>query len=151
MFIWLKLTFLSHLVINLANCKVIGGAILPHGDFAYDPSLVNFENGSYELHNASIEVGEWISNIMKPDLIFLSTPHGLELAIDFLIYENQNESGYALLGGDLDNSSFIEYKVELNMTTDESLAINLVNSLSKGTNDDSKVYNLTGLKGKSTS
>ncbi|ETO09538.1 hypothetical protein RFI_27838 [Reticulomyxa filosa] len=84
--------------------KITAAAILPHGDFAYDPSLVNYENGSAQLHNASLLVGEWIDNIIQPDLIFLSTPHGMELTRDFLIYSNTNDSGYAVIG---DNTIFL--------------------------------------------
>ena len=76
------------LLIHRFECRIIGAAILPHGDFAYDPSLVNYENGSSELHNASMDVGNWIMNEMKLDLIFLSTPHGMALDDNFIILEN---------------------------------------------------------------
>ncbi len=37
----------------------------------YGPSLVHYQNGSAELHNASVSVGQWISEELKPDIIFL--------------------------------------------------------------------------------
>ena len=116
-------------LIERSECKIIGAAILPHGDFAYDPSLVNYENGSLELHNASMAVGDWIMNEMKSDLIFLSTPHGMALDDDFLIYENEQESGYALVGGDLHNSSVNLTKITLNITSNGQLATSLTNIL----------------------
>ncbi len=56
----------------------------------------------------------------------------MALDVDFLIYENNNESGYALVGGDLQNASFPWYPVYMNLTSDETLATNIVNSLTKG-------------------
>lgn len=91
------LTLLGFQLFGFVAGKIIGNAILPHGDFAYDPSLVNYEGGSAELHNASIAVGEWIMNTLNPDVIFLTTPHGLALDNDFLIYKNSNESGIILI------------------------------------------------------
>lgn len=32
---------------------IVGGVVVPHGDFAFDPSLVDSKNGSTELHNVS--------------------------------------------------------------------------------------------------
>lgn len=119
--------------------------MIPHGDFAYDPSLVNYENGSAELHNASLSVGDWIMNEMKPDVIFLTTPHGMALDTDFLIYENEQESGYALVGEDLHNSSVNLTKVTLNITSNEQLAISLTNILqSKNSMNNNNISGILG-------
>jgi len=112
----------------LANAKIVGGAVIPHGDFAYDPSLVHGKNGSKELHKAALRVGRWIEQL-EPDVILLSTPHGMELAEDFLIYQNDMLNGCAELGGDLHNKSFPSYKVCANLTTDAELATSLVQKL----------------------
>ena len=69
------------------EAKVIGGAIIPHGDFAFDPSLVNSSSSALLLHEACVNLGEKISDL-KPDIILLSTPHGVALDIDFAIYGN---------------------------------------------------------------
>ena len=37
-------TLLVLLAARVASAEIIGAAFLPHGDFAFDPSLVNFEN-----------------------------------------------------------------------------------------------------------
>lgn len=115
--------------VQLTECKIIGAATIPHGDFAYDPSLVNYENGSSQLHDACISIGKWIINEMKPDLIFLSTPHGMALDVDFLIYKNSNESGYAIVGQDLHNNSYPGYKVNLSIHTNTEIADKFVSLL----------------------
>eukprot|EP01084_Bolivina_argentea_P181671 313732_1 len=133
------------LTFKIIECKIIGAAVIPHGDFAYDPSLVNYENGSLELHNASVAVGNWIMNEMKPDLIFLTTPHAMALDNDFLIYENQQESGYALVGEDLHNSSVNLTKVTLNITSNENLATTLTNILrAKNPINDNNISGILG-------
>ena len=40
------------LQLALADGKLIGAAVVPHGDFAYDPKLVNDTGGSLQLHSA---------------------------------------------------------------------------------------------------
>lgn len=38
--------------LTVASGKLIGAVVVPHGDFAYDPKLVNDTGGSLELHSA---------------------------------------------------------------------------------------------------
>jgi hypothetical protein len=93
---------------------------------------VNYQNGSLEVHLAAVNAGSYVSNL-QPDIIFLTTPHGVALTNDFAIYTNSNGSGYALVGvitktlitlitlrslitliiliGDLHNDSVPSYKV----------------------------------------
>ena len=59
-----------------SNAKIIGAAVIPHGDFALDPSLVGNKNGSMELHVASLAVGKWIVDL-NPDFVMMTTPHGM--------------------------------------------------------------------------
>lgn len=94
------------------------------GDFAFDPSLVHNSNGSLELHLACLEAGKHIAGL-QPDLILLSTPHGIEITNDFLFYQNSLAAGFARIGGDLHNSSFPLYDVPLNTT----VAVNVTNDL----------------------
>ena len=84
-------------------------------------------------------------NDMKPDLIFLTTPHGMALDTDFLIYENDQESGYAEVGGDLHNDSFPSYRVGLNITTNAHLATTLTEILRSKNDDDHN--NVSGILG----
>eukprot|EP00823_Brevimastigomonas_motovehiculus_P007014 TRINITY_DN6033_c0_g1_i1.p1 TRINITY_DN6033_c0_g1~~TRINITY_DN6033_c0_g1_i1.p1 ORF type:complete len:326 (-),score=43.60 TRINITY_DN6033_c0_g1_i1:251-1183(-) len=92
--------------------KVLFASVFPHGDFALAPELIDFKNGSKELNLACIQLGKTISDL-KPDLIFLSTPHGLAGSDDFLLYSNTNASGFAAIGQDLHNSSFLPRNVPL--------------------------------------
>ena len=102
-------------------CRQIGGAVIPHGDFAFDPSLVNFENGSREVHDAAVATGKWLCG-QAPDVILLSTPHGMAADVPFALFGNTNASGFALLGSDLHNASFPLYSVPLNASMDPELA-----------------------------
>ena len=86
-------------------------------------------NGSSELHNASVGVGEEIA-ALSPDIIFISTPHGISTDRDFLFYENSVGSGYALVGEDMPPSAqFQSYKVPLNATLDPNTIEYLLSEL----------------------
>ena len=112
----------------VCDCKIIGAAILPHGDFAFDPQLLSNQhsNGAQKLHKACKSVAEWIMHEMKPDLIFLTTPHGLKLNHNFLVYENEIESGDAMIGADLHDPSYPGHKISLDITTNKKLAHKLI-------------------------
>uniref|UniRef100_A0A7S2TW11 Extradiol ring-cleavage dioxygenase class III enzyme subunit B domain-containing protein n=1 Tax=Lotharella oceanica TaxID=641309 RepID=A0A7S2TW11_9EUKA len=127
------------------RAELLGAAVIPHGDFAYDPSLVGGKNGSRELHQAAVEVGQWIASL-KPDVIVMSTPHGMELTKDFLVYENAQLSGCAVVGDDLHNASHPTYKVCRNMTTDKSTASEILDALG-GTKDPEDTIKATGMLG----
>ena len=111
-----------------ASSRVVGAAVIPHGDFTFDPSLVHFKNGSKELHAAAIGAGKAIS-ALRPELIFLTTPHGMALERDFAVYENSNASGFASIGQDLHNASFPQYRVQLRRPGDKGLATDLARHL----------------------
>jgi aromatic ring-opening dioxygenase LigB subunit len=112
-----------------ASAGVVGAAVIPHGDFAYDPSLVHNANGSAEVHAAAIKAGEYIASL-HPDVIFLSTPHGVALSNDFAMYTNSLAAGFAAIGGDLHNASVVPYKVPLNSTRmDSNLTSRLISEL----------------------
>ena len=116
-----------------SEAKVVAGVVLPHGDFVYDPTLVHDANGSLQLHDAAVKVGDWLSNVVKPDGVVLSTPHGLELETDFVFYMNRNESGHAVLGEDLHNASFPTYDVYMNASVDTGLTDTLLRRLHRST------------------
>ena len=77
--------------------KVVITGTLPHGDFVYDPRLVHNQNGSVVLHQNAVSLGHAIAKA-RPELIFLSTPHGLEDTNDFMVYRNTKAAGFAELG-----------------------------------------------------
>ena len=107
---------------------VVGAAVLPHGDFAFDPSLVGNKNHSLELHKGAQAVGAAVA-ALRPDIIVLTTPHGIESERDFAFYRNTNGSGFAHLGDDLHNASFPGYDVNLNISMNPSIVHNLTASL----------------------
>jgi aromatic ring-opening dioxygenase LigB subunit len=78
----------------------IGSLILPHGAITLDPTncnpkLTKQENTSCEQLNQSIQLASKKLKEMNPDIIILSTPHGISLENDFGIYMNQKAKGNA--------------------------------------------------------
>ena len=121
------LLLLLPFAVPTADGRVIGAAVIPHGDFAYDPSLVDSKNGSLAIHDAAVELGATLS-AAKPDIIFLATPHGVAAEDNFLIYENSKAEGYAILGADLnDPNSDKLYRVDLgNVSMDANVSAGIV-------------------------
>jgi hypothetical protein len=119
--------------------RIVAAAVIPHGDFAYDPSLVDYKNGSAEIHNASVDLGAELASL-APDLIFLSTPHGIALDNDFLFYENSLADGYAVIGEDMNDPNYPTYQVPLNCSMDPNVTASLLHELS-----DVRKRNVTGL------
>ena len=89
--------------------ELIASVVLPHGDFALDPTLLpagsTERDAADEVSAAAHEAGRWLSTIIKPDLVILSTPHGMELTNDFAFYLGTKASGYVALGQDLHNGT----------------------------------------------
>lgn len=70
------------------------------------------------LHQASRLAGAFIRDA-RPDVVFLTSPHGLELTNDFILYENPVLAGTAHVGGDLGpNASTYPVSLTLNTATD---------------------------------
>jgi len=120
-------------IVTISTATIIGAAVIPHGDFALDPSLVNYEGGSVELHRTSLEVGKWITDL-QPDIVFLTTPHGIADSKNFLLYANTVGSGSAPLGQDLQNDCHINPKPPYNVPYQGELArqvvLDIIDSLS---------------------
>jgi len=106
---------------NSVDARLVHAAVIPHGDFALDPSLVHNANGSLLVHDAAIQAGAMLE-AHKPDLVLLTTPHGIELSSDYALYMNTNASGFAQIGADLHNASFPGYKVPLSVGLDPDVA-----------------------------
>ena len=93
----------------VVDAVLVGSILVPHGDFAYDPSF--FDVGSKERHvanqiaMASRQAGRWLIDTAKPDIIFLSTPHGIKLDNNFGIYIAPRGIGQATIGDDLYNNN----------------------------------------------
>lgn len=91
------------LIINVAESQanVVGAFILPHGGLALDPRNFNTTNQTekyeaYEINNACRRVAQDIQQL-QPDIVVLSTPHGLADDNNFLIYSNLKAAGYGLV------------------------------------------------------
>lgn len=113
---------------SVVDARLKAAVILPHGDFAFDPSLVPVADSAARdaaeaIAAAARSVGQWLgsssssvtsSSSVDPDLIFLSTPHGVSMSNDFAVYLNAAASGTVEIGADLhQNSSSSYYTVTL--------------------------------------
>lgn len=93
------------------NAVVVGGILLPHGDFALDPTF--FANGTIEgeaaneVATGARNAGRWLMELVRqkqskdePTIVLLMTPHGIKLDYDYGIYISSKGSGTATIGGD---------------------------------------------------
>ncbi|MFW9991518.1 MAG: hypothetical protein ACFFD4_05625 [Candidatus Odinarchaeota archaeon] len=88
---------------------LVDAFILPHGSLVLNPSREDIK----KLHNAMLEVASEIKNA-EPDLIFLTTPHGISLNNDFGIYRNVAGSGSAEWEGEYEEFSVsVEFDQEV--------------------------------------
>jgi aromatic ring-opening dioxygenase LigB subunit len=68
---------------------LVGCFIMPHGTLVLDPSKPTF---SRELNEAMVRAAQELV-AMKPDVVLLSTPHGIALDLDFGLYMNAHAQG----------------------------------------------------------
>ncbi len=91
---------------GVVDAKLVAGAVLPHGDFAYDPTLL-LDPGARRLADrlqaGSATVGRLLA-AAQPDVVVLSTPHGLQDDWDLVVYQNDHLNGVATVGRDLEAS-----------------------------------------------
>jgi len=93
-----------------ASARIQAAAILPHGDFAIDPELLPAASDAREAADAVADAAHsaanlWLNHHIDPDLVLLTTPHGIALSNDFGIYLGSTGSGTVQLGKDLHNES----------------------------------------------
>ena len=79
--------FLAHLIFNPQH---------PPGSIALDPAHFNAPNAqsaleAWSLHRACVEVGQVVGSL-QPDILLLSTPHGLADLTQFSFYLNSKVS-----------------------------------------------------------
>ncbi|NHJ39102.1 MAG: hypothetical protein FK731_03645 [Asgard group archaeon] len=77
---------------------IVGAFILPHGSMILDHKKAK-KQGAEDLHNAMVAISKQIKDL-KPDLIFLTSPHGISNSNDFGIYLNKNAKCSAEWNGD---------------------------------------------------
>lgn len=122
-----------------ASAKLLGAFVLPHGGIALNPS--RFESSSkfarewaWKIHRSAVEVGRHIRSL-EPDIIFLSTPHGVSDLTKFTFYVNPLANGTA----ETDNCKCPPCCYDVSVKIDVDLTLNLANNLS------SKGLNVSGL------
>ena len=94
------------LLATTSHAKLVAAAVLPHGDFAFDPSLLwdsTARAQANKLHAGCAAAGKFLA-ASKPDVIVLSTPHGLQATWNLAAYDNPDYDGVATVGRDLDES-----------------------------------------------
>ncbi|XP_078689939.1 uncharacterized protein LOC144921127 isoform X1 [Branchiostoma floridae x Branchiostoma belcheri] len=131
---------LSCLVTTVVEGKVVGAFVLPHGGIALDPSHFNTTNQTalqqaWQIHNAAQKVGRLI-NSLRPDLLFLSTPHGVADLTNFLFYLNPKGYGSA----DTDNCACPPCCYNVSVDIDSAMSETLVETLQR---EDLKISGLS--------
>jgi hypothetical protein len=95
---------------------IISSFILPHGGIALDPN--HFETNNQTKRDEAIQIHNILKNIskkiiqLKPDIIFLSTPHGLSDDKNFLFYQNKKGYGNAETEG-----NYKGYEIEISINS----------------------------------
>ncbi|NHJ49783.1 MAG: hypothetical protein FK733_18470 [Asgard group archaeon] len=82
---------------------IVGAFILPHGAMVLDEKKAKKQQ-AIELHKAMKQITQQIKDL-KPDIIFLTSPHGISHSNDFGIYLNKAASCSAEWNGDYGNYS----------------------------------------------
>ena len=150
----------------------------PHGDFAWDPTLVDTvmnENdnddddatkqqqkrqrheAAHAIAQAAREAGQWLADEIQPDVVFLSTPHGISVETNFGLYlgSNPQAAGSARIGQDLVNainqsSSSSSSRIPYDITVDaipiqRNLSNDLLTYLLQQQDNNQATINVTGL------
>lgn len=93
---------------NVAPGLLLGASVLPHGDFAWLPSLLaagSVNRTVAERVHAGARAAAAQLRAAAPDVVLVVAPHGAALDAAFAVYANSGAAGTALLGGDLHNAS----------------------------------------------
>ncbi len=117
----------------------MGAFILPHGGIALNPSRFDTiskwaKQWAWKIHKSAVEVGQYIRNL-EPDVILLSTPHGVADLKQFMFYMNARGNGTA----ETDNCKCPPCCYDVDVKMDANLTKTLVGNLSQ------HGYNVSGL------
>ena len=120
------LAFILCCVSTVTRSKLIGAFVLPHGGVALDPGNFNTTNSTEReearaLHKACLQVGQEVSDL-QPEVIVLSTPHGIADYRNFVLYLNSQGSGF----GDADDCLKEPCRYYLNASLDNDIARQLM-------------------------
>ncbi|XP_050402207.2 protein CA_C1420 [Patella vulgata] len=113
------------ITIDFVMGEIKGAFVMPHGGIALDPSKFHTTNKTaleeaWKIHTACAQIGSSV-NELQPDLILLSTPHGISDINNFLFYLNPKMEGYA----NTDNTGPPPY-VSLSVNSDVHISGDLV-------------------------
>lgn len=113
-------------MLSSVDSKVIRAYVVPHGSIALDPSHANFTNSSTKaladlLHTSLIAASEDVA-AQNPDIIFLSTPHGIADLDRFLLYLNAEASGVTYADS-CTNATECAYKLKIGLAANDSLTL----------------------------
>jgi len=73
---------------------LVGSFIYPHGAITLNKEVPNIPPTAHKLHDAMREASKQIQEL-KPDIIFLTTPHGISLNEAYVVYGNAKAAGTA--------------------------------------------------------
>ncbi|RMG37045.1 MAG: hypothetical protein D6732_07490, partial [Methanobacteriota archaeon] len=90
------------------HMPIVYATVLPHGALVLKPE----DDMSRKLRQAMETVAQEVATL-NPDLILLSTPHGLMLQQHFALYHSQKGKGTAEWQGE-----YQEFKLEVEMAID---------------------------------
>ena len=97
-----------------ATHPLVAAAVLPHGDFVYDPSLLKSDDEARtkakKLRSAAQETALELK-IFDLDTLIIITPHGLSAEEDTVVYLGKCASGFAEIGRDVTDGRAIPYNV----------------------------------------
>lgn len=123
---------------------LVYAAVIPHGDFAVDPSLLPAGQPraeAEELHRSAQDAARKFQS-SEVDTVFFVTPHGISMDVDTAIYLGKKGSGCAHIGRDAGTSG---WKMRLaNIDIDGSVATELRDALRR---HGDKVSGLTSFGG----
>lgn len=94
---------------------IVGAFIMPHGAIVLEPNKIpEMQSDLLTLHKSLYTIGEEIYKA-RPDLIILTTPHGISLSETFGIYLNHSAAGTSEW-----NDEFKDYSMKFEIASDES-------------------------------
>ena len=109
--------------------ELVGAVVMPHGGIALAPWNLNTTNTTVQkeawaLHDACAEVAAFLQSL-QPDIVLLSTPHGVSDLYNFVFYWNPTGSGSA----DTDNCVCPPCCFNVTVSLDVNLTESLVTKL----------------------
>jgi aromatic ring-opening dioxygenase LigB subunit len=117
-------------LLPLVYSRLEAAIILPHGGEAFDPTILPPNTPARSAAEAIAEgarsAGQWLHHHIDPDVVFLSSPHGISLSKDFGIYLGNTASGSCNVGTDYNVTG---HRVRARISLASHLSNELIDSL----------------------